>query len=362
MDIKEKYVKKRKLHNESKQFGVDVFAIEEKMSDGNIIKYYAVNFGKLNQKIFKEENPEKSYEKMIKYLNKLEQKYTIIYNMHIKNDLTKKDIIVIAKDIINKLKNRHIHVIHITYDVDVDYKIFRSIFKYIAYNTNLSAIDVLSKVKVDDKIKDIIHEEFSSFFKRNNFIVIILSVVIVYSAVLTYFYANYNKIKEISTITTKINYLIDKYNLSKNLKNQYEVYNIANAILKYSKMYDVDVDLIIAIIYAESSFYWKAISSVGACGYMQVYPVVWADTLKISYNSNDNNYIFDTDYNIRIGTYILRYFLDRNNGNVFDAVYSYNAGVFKTFKYDNKNVLVREESIYYIRKVIDIYLYLKNNF
>lgn len=93
---------------------------------------------------------------------------------------------------------------------------------------------------------------------------------------------------------------------------------IYKSVDKYSKMYGVDKNLVLAVIKAESNFNPKCISSAGAMGVMQLMPV----TAKEEGVTDPYN----IDQNIRGGVSQLRKHLKRYNGNVEMALMGYNAG------------------------------------
>lgn len=81
----------------------------------------------------------------------------------------------------------------------------------------------------------------------------------------------------------------------------------------------LDVDLVMGLIQVESNFRKRAISSVGARGYMQVMPF-WMRLL----DDGDVSKLFDMQTNLRFGCVILRHYLERENGNLFLALGRYN--------------------------------------
>ena len=81
----------------------------------------------------------------------------------------------------------------------------------------------------------------------------------------------------------------------------------------------LDVDLVLGLIQVESNFRKRAISSVGARGYMQVMPF-WMRLL----GEGDVAKLFNMQTNLRFGCVILRHYLDRENGDPFMALGRYN--------------------------------------
>ena len=88
-------------------------------------------------------------------------------------------------------------------------------------------------------------------------------------------------------------------------------------------------ELILAVIEVESNFDRYAISVAGALGLMQVMPF-WRDEIG---RPNDNLIRIDT--NLRYGCTILRYYLDKENGDLRRALGRYNGSLGKR-KYPNK--------------------------
>jgi len=77
--------------------------------------------------------------------------------------------------------------------------------------------------------------------------------------------------------------------------------------------------LVLGLIQVESNFRKYAISVVGARGLMQVMPF-WVRTI----GDNDSRKLFHLQSNLRYGCTILRYYLDREQGDLFLALGRYN--------------------------------------
>ena len=98
-------------------------------------------------------------------------------------------------------------------------------------------------------------------------------------------------------------------------------------VVKYATAYDVDVNLVYAIIHTESSFVTDAESNVKARGLMQIMEDTfeWAknrmqDETQISYDD-----LYDAETNIKYGTYILNLLLDEFKTED-TAIAAYHAG------------------------------------
>jgi soluble lytic murein transglycosylase-like protein len=84
----------------------------------------------------------------------------------------------------------------------------------------------------------------------------------------------------------------------------------------------LDRQMVLGLIQVESGFRRYAISPVGARGYMQVMPF-WASMI----GDGDARRLFEMRTNLRYGCVILRYYLDREQGDLFRALGRYNGSV-----------------------------------
>lgn len=96
-----------------------------------------------------------------------------------------------------------------------------------------------------------------------------------------------------------------------------------------AKRAGLDVQLVLGLIEVESMFRRYAISSVGARGLMQVMPF-WARHI-----GTQQHNLFDIRTNLRYGCTILRYYIDREKGDVTRALARYN-GSLGRMVYPNK--------------------------
>jgi soluble lytic murein transglycosylase-like protein len=98
--------------------------------------------------------------------------------------------------------------------------------------------------------------------------------------------------------------------------------DITYSVYKYSKQEDVEANLILALIYIESSFNPEATSYLGARGLMQVMPF-WANSLEYINYYND---FYDIDTNIRAGIEIFQMYMEKFDNDQKLALLAYNRG------------------------------------
>ncbi|MEE9325802.1 MAG: lytic transglycosylase domain-containing protein [Cocleimonas sp.] len=116
-------------------------------------------------------------------------------------------------------------------------------------------------------------------------------------------------------------------------------------ILKYSRLYKVDSNLIKAVIAAESCFKVKALSKANARGLMQLIPATAERFgVKNSYNPEQN---------IRGGVKYLRFLLDRYKGNLKKVIAAYNAGEGRVDRYNG--IPPFKETKRYVKNVLKTY-------
>ena len=142
---------------------------------------------------------------------------------------------------------------------------------------------------------------------------------------------------------------------------------------KYSKEYNVDTNLVYAVIKAESNFKPNAKSNKNAIGLMQLMEDTAKDLLKrvdlkIS-NEELKDKLYDVDVNINLGTKYLSILLERY-GNVEMAVTAYNAGIGTVDNWIEKDIIKSDgsnienipyrETNNYVRKILRDYKIYKN--
>jgi hypothetical protein len=126
-----------------------------------------------------------------------------------------------------------------------------------------------------------------------------------------------------------------------------------------SNAYNIDIELLQALIAAESGFDPQAISPKGATGLMQLMPAtaerfgVQADAL----NSLEKK-LFDPRTNVQAGTRYLRYLLNMFHGKLDLALAAYNAGEGAVRRAGNR-IPDYKETQDYVKTVSNIYAWLK---
>ncbi len=139
----------------------------------------------------------------------------------------------------------------------------------------------------------------------------------------------------------------------------------------YAEEYDVEENLIYAVIKAESNFESQAVSNKDAIGLMQIVEETAVDVAKknnIEINTeNIEEEILDIDNNINIGTKYLSTLLTQY-GNIEVALAAYNAGIGTVNNWIEKQVIKADgsdienipykETNNYVRKILrDYHIY-----
>lgn len=139
-------------------------------------------------------------------------------------------------------------------------------------------------------------------------------------------------------------------------------------VLKYSREYQVDENLIYALIKAESNFKENAISNKEAVGLMQLMEETAKDVAKknniqIDYQ-NIKTELLNVDHNIQIGTIYISALLQRYQ-NKEVALAAYNAGIGTVDNWIEKQIIQADgsdienipykETNNYVRKILRDY-------
>lgn len=117
--------------------------------------------------------------------------------------------------------------------------------------------------------------------------------------------------------------------LARQVENPEERLQILKRVHYEATRVDLPPELVLAVIDVESNFDRFAISVAGAQGLMQVMPF-WLEELE---RPDDNLMRIGT--NLRFGCTILRYYLDKENGDLMRALGRYNGSLGRR-KYPNK--------------------------
>jgi soluble lytic murein transglycosylase-like protein len=128
-----------------------------------------------------------------------------------------------------------------------------------------------------------------------------------------------------------------------NLAPQLEKYD--HLIFKASEKYNVNYNLIKAVIKAESNFNPQAVSRAGARGLMQLMPKT-----AYAYQVKDS---FEPEGNIEGGVRYLRYLLNLFQGDLYLALAGYNAGENAVINY--KGIPPYPETRTYVQRVLRFY-------
>lgn len=125
-------------------------------------------------------------------------------------------------------------------------------------------------------------------------------------------------------------WLMDMSNrLSRFIEDPDRRLELLKLVHREAKRADLPPELVLAVIEVESAFDRWAISSAGALGLMQVMPF-W---LKEIGHPDDN--LHNPKINVRMGTTILKYYIDMENGDLRAGLARYN-GSFGRRKYPDK--------------------------
>ena len=152
------------------------------------------------------------------------------------------------------------------------------------------------------------------------------------------------------------------------IKEQIYTKEYVEQVEKYSKEYQVDTNLVYAVIKAESNFKPNAKSNKNAIGLMQLMEDTAKDLLKrVDLKITDEelkNKLYDVDININLGTKYLSILLERY-GNIEIAVTAYNAGIGTVDNWIEKDIIKSDgsnienipyrETNNYVRKILRDY-------
>ncbi len=117
--------------------------------------------------------------------------------------------------------------------------------------------------------------------------------------------------------------------LKKRMENDHERLQLLKHVHYEASRVELPPELVLAVIQVESNFDRYAISEAGARGLMQIMPF-WLEEIG---RPGDN--LFHTRTNLRFGCTILRYYLDKERGDMTRALARYN-GSAGSARYPNK--------------------------
>jgi len=109
--------------------------------------------------------------------------------------------------------------------------------------------------------------------------------------------------------------------LTRQLPDPEERLTVLRKVHQEARRIDMPPELVLAVIDVESNFDRFAISHAGALGLMQVMPF-WLDEI----GRPDDN-LFHLRTNLRMGCTILRYYYDKENGDLIRALARYNGSL-----------------------------------
>ena len=125
-------------------------------------------------------------------------------------------------------------------------------------------------------------------------------------------------------------WLLDMSNrLKEKVKNPEKRLNLLRLIHQEASKAELHPELVLAVIDVESNFDRFAISKAGAQGLMQVMPF-WLKEI-----GKPRDSLFNIRTNLRMGCTILKYYLNKEKGDLTRALARYNGSLGK-FKYPNK--------------------------
>ncbi|MEG1581959.1 MAG: lytic transglycosylase domain-containing protein [Clostridia bacterium] len=128
----------------------------------------------------------------------------------------------------------------------------------------------------------------------------------------------------------------------------------SSIVSTYASNYNIDKNLVYAIIYAESKFDEFAVSRTNARGLMQLSEQTFLWIASQVNEVQDFDRAFDVETNIKYGCYYLSYLKDKYDNNSF-IICAYNAGetVVSSWmsdrKFDKNKIEYKETEMYYER-------------
>lgn len=126
------------------------------------------------------------------------------------------------------------------------------------------------------------------------------------------------------------------------LRQVYAPFRYRGLIKHYAQEYNLDWLLVSSIIYHESRFRYKAVSSKGACGLMQIMPGTALDVArKLGWQNFSLDDIFKPRVNLELGCYYFKSLLREFNNDTRLALAAYNSGkgsIYNAHSMDTTNL------------------------
>ena len=125
-------------------------------------------------------------------------------------------------------------------------------------------------------------------------------------------------------------------------------------IVESAENHRIKPEILISLIFVESSFKRKAVSKAGACGLTQVMPkYTGGPALRKKLTCKQ---LKNPRTSIKAGSKILAWWISYHNGNLKRALCGYNAGFRCSYRKNKNGKIVRRPNKYgmrYARKVLD---------
>ena len=158
------------------------------------------------------------------------------------------------------------------------------------------------------------------------------------------------------------------FNIPNKILKQIYIKEYSQYVEKYSKQYNVDEELVYAVIKAESNFNSNAHSSKGAVGLMQLMEDTAKDIAKKAnvqlVGTEVRQNLLDSETNINLGTKYLSILIEKYQ-NIEVAITAYNAGIGTVDNWIEKGIIKSDgsdienipykETNNYVRKILRDY-------
>lgn len=166
------------------------------------------------------------------------------------------------------------------------------------------------------------------YFSKNHLmlaLIICLSLTAIFVGKM-FIYNSYTPVHKDRNKIQNLVFALDDIYASKHFSEK-ELTELADYVIKNSKTYNIEPELILAIISVESSFNKVAISKKGARGLMQIMPNTFSEAAKeLGIKTSGEKSLYDIESNIRIGTYYLAKLNKKYNNDIKLSLTAYNRG------------------------------------